>query len=78
MIYRAELRNPCNTVAHVVTQEIGGRYKARPGSKLITQVSGIKPESCLLNQLSIWEIARICKSLTRKMKLLCKTALSNR
>jgi hypothetical protein len=30
------LRNPCDTVAHVATQVMGGRYKARTVPDLVT------------------------------------------
>jgi hypothetical protein len=41
------------------------------GLELISRVSDIKPDSCLLNQFSTW---RICKSLAWNVKLDFKAA----
>jgi hypothetical protein len=35
------LRNPCDSVASVVTKTIGLTYKVRPEFELVTQVSDI-------------------------------------
>jgi hypothetical protein len=40
MSCRAELRNPCRTVACVKTSATGVRHKARPVFELITQITG--------------------------------------
>jgi hypothetical protein len=52
---------------------VGVRYDERPGFELVTQLSGIKPESCLLG-----EYARIYKPIAQNLKLVFKAALSNR
>ena len=34
------LRNPCDTVARVVTQVMGARYEVRTAFELVTQIAG--------------------------------------
>jgi hypothetical protein len=38
------LRNPCDTVVSVVILVMGARYKARPGTELVTKM--VSDKSC--------------------------------
>jgi hypothetical protein len=57
------LRNPCDTVACVVTQVIGARCEARTASELATWIVGnMSCQNCLVKTGSTLRTSNVCKS----------------